>query len=213
MLRQAAIRARSSRRLQVPRNRRGYATSTEASRSRMDHIESRLPRFLQRIVTPLRNAPVSHITAFLILHEITAIVPLFGLAAAFHYSEWLPPYISEGKWVKEGTEKFGKWVKKRGWIAEDQRSGKWWGRGEGGVRIVVELATAYAVTKALLPIRLLLSVWATPWFARWTTLPFTNVLRRWFSRNERATATTTRAAGTGAVGAGVLPKASNTPVK
>jgi hypothetical protein len=35
-----------------------------------------------------------------------------------------------------------------------------------GTRIVVEVAAAYAITKALLPLRLMLSVWATPWFAR-----------------------------------------------
>ena len=34
------------------------------------------------------------------------------------------------------------------------------------MKIVVEVATAYAVTKAILPLRLMLSVWATPWFAR-----------------------------------------------
>lgn len=212
MWRQAANRARLLRLQQSPRNR-GYAASTETSRSRIARIESRLPRFLQRIVTPLRNAPISHITAFVILHEITAIVPLFGLAAAFHYWEWLPPYISEGKWVKDGTEKFSKWVKKRGWITEEERSGRWWGRGEGGVRVVVELATAYAITKALLPFRLVLSVWATPWFARWTTLPFMNAVRRLFSRNKRTVAVASPAAGTGAVGAGVLPKSSSTPLQ
>jgi hypothetical protein len=35
-----------------------------------------------------------------------------------------------------------------------------------GARIVIEVAAAYAITKALLPVRLILSVWATPWFAR-----------------------------------------------
>ena len=35
-----------------------------------------------------------------------------------------------------------------------------------GTRIVIEVAAAYAITKALLPLRLMLSVWATPWFAR-----------------------------------------------
>ena len=38
--------------------------------------------------------------------------------------------------------------------------------GSGGVRIVMEVAAAYAVTKVLLPVRIVGSVWATPWFAR-----------------------------------------------
>ena len=41
-----------------------------------------------------------------------------------------------------------------------------WGVSEGSGRILVEVATAYAITKVFLPARILLSVWATPWFAR-----------------------------------------------
>lgn len=115
--------------------------STDASTSsRISRLESRLPRFLQRYVKPLRNAPISHITAFLILHELTAIVPLFGLTAVFHYTDWLPPYVTEGAWVKQGVEKFGKYLRKKGWIGDEDGGGgdRWYGRGEGGVRIVVE---------------------------------------------------------------------------
>lgn len=107
--------------------------------SKVDRINSRLPRFLQRFTVPLRNAPVSHITAFVILHELTAIVPLFGLAATFHYTQWLPPYISEGAWVSAGVEKFGNYFRRKGWLGEESGSrDKWWGRGEGSVRIVSE---------------------------------------------------------------------------
>lgn len=35
-----------------------------------------------------------------------------------------------------------------------------------GARLVVEFATAYTITKALLPVRIATSVWATPWFAK-----------------------------------------------
>lgn len=84
----------------------------------------------------------------------------------------------------------------------------------------MELATSYAIVKALLPIRLVISVWATPWFARWTVLPVTNRLGRLFSRKKGAAAgvaigahgaagkgvVTSPAAGTNAVGGRVLPK-------
>ncbi|KAI9847931.1 MAG: hypothetical protein M1837_001448 [Sclerophora amabilis] len=97
------------------------------------------PKFLHRYAEPLRRAPVTHITSFLILHEITAIVPLFGLAATFHYTNYLPPYISEGKWVSDGVEKFGNYFRRKGWLGDEGKGKyKWWGRGEGGVRIVVE---------------------------------------------------------------------------
>lgn len=67
-------------------------------------------------------------------------VPLFGLAATFHYTQWMPPFISEGKWVSDGVEKFGNYFRKKGWLGEEGKAKrfKWWGRGEGGTRIVVE---------------------------------------------------------------------------
>ena len=109
------------------------------TRSRVVHITSRLPQFLQKYTTPLINAPITHISAFLLLHELTAIVPLFGLAATFHYTQWMPPFISEGKWVSDGVEKFGNYFRKKGWLGEEKaRRYKWWGRGEGGTRVVVE---------------------------------------------------------------------------
>ena len=121
----------------IPRNTRW--ASTKSAPSRISRIESRLPRFLQRYLQPLRNAPISHITAFLVLHELTAVVPLFGLAALFHYTNWLPPYITEGAWVKLGIEKFGKYLRKKGWFDEETGKGtRWWDRGEDGVKIVVE---------------------------------------------------------------------------
>ena len=113
--------------------------ASEKTRSRVVRITSRLPKFLQRYTTPLINAPLTHISAFLLLHELTAVVPLFGLAATFHHTNWMPPFISEGKWVSDGMEKFGSYFRKKGWLGEEKaRKYKWWGRGEGGTRIVVE---------------------------------------------------------------------------
>ena len=99
-------------------------------------------------------------------------------------------------------------MRKKGWISEEERGGRWFGRGETGTRVVVELATAYAVTKALLPLRLVLSVWGTPWFATWTVLPVTRRLTGMFRGKKAVSAVTTgsAAAGTGATAAGVVPK-------
>lgn len=64
-------------------------------------------------------------------------------------------------------------------------------------------ATAYAITKALLPLRLILSVSATPWFARSAVVPFTNWFRRLFKRKPKPPSS--GAAGTGATGGGAVP--------
>ncbi|KAK5137804.1 hypothetical protein LTR08_007376 [Meristemomyces frigidus] len=185
-------------RLAKPAVRRSYATEpsppsslSPPQLSRIARLEARLPRFLHRYTTPLRTAPVSHITAFLILHELTAIVPLFGLAALFQYTNWLPPFLSEGKWVSDGIAKFGKYARRKGWIDDAEegdakttgRVGWWWGKGENGTRWVVAFATAYACTKVLLPLRLVVSVWGTPWFARWTIVPVGRFVRRLVSRS------------------------------
>lgn len=112
----------------------------QKTRSRIERINSRLPRFLQGYAKPLVNAPLTHISAFLLLHELTAVVPLLGLVGLFHYTRWMPPYISEGKWVSDGVEKFGKYFRRKGWLGEQgvARRDRYWGFGEGGVRIVVE---------------------------------------------------------------------------
>ncbi|OAX85413.1 hypothetical protein ACJ72_00224 [Emergomyces africanus] len=178
-----------------PASRRPFSTppqppphpNSSRLRTRLQTFNNRLPRFLRSYTTPLLNAPVTHITSFLILHEITAVVPLLGLTGAFHYWGWIPA-LGDGT-VDEGVRKFGKWLRRKGWVgqgAEMQAEARLEmgtgpttaaaGGGQGsldgntdtdkGVRLILEFATAYAITKALLPARIVLSVWVTPWFAR-----------------------------------------------
>jgi len=40
------------------------------------------------------------------------------------------------------------------------------GNAESGYNTGIQIAAAYTITKFLLPVRILLSVWATPWGAR-----------------------------------------------
>ncbi|KAL6243622.1 hypothetical protein RBB50_009615 [Rhinocladiella similis] len=174
-----------------------------ALRGRFDRFIDRTPRFLRPSLNGLRRAPVSHVAAFIILHEITAIIPLFGLAGAFHHWQWLPPYFAEGAWVADGVEKFGRYFRKKGWISEKDEKGveeqtkeghamrleknsasKWFGRGESATRWVVEFATAYTIVKALLPVRIFVSVWGAPWFARLAVIPIGNATRSLFRRTK-----------------------------
>ncbi|KAK5166463.1 uncharacterized protein LTR77_008006 [Saxophila tyrrhenica] len=195
---------------------RRHATQPAPPTSRLTRLESRLPKFLVPWLRPITRAPISHVTAFLLLHELTAIVPVVGLVAFFHCSNWLPPYISEGKWVQEATEKAGKYLRRNGWLKQESKRDKWFGRGEGSVRLLVEIGTAWAITKALLPVRLVLSVWATPWFARWTVLPVMGWVGRLFGRGkgvQTVQAVKSGGAGTGAVAGGVLPKEGSVKVK
>lgn len=167
------------------------STTPKDSHSRLRRLNDRLPPFLRAYTTPLLGAPVTHITSFLILHEITAILPLFGLVGAFHYGNWMPDLASGGA-LDEGTQRFGRWLRKKGWVEEDADvnvvatdSSATEGdtkRERKGARLVLEFATAYALTKALLPLRIVTSVWATPWFARSVLGPLGKGARTLFGR-------------------------------
>ncbi|KAL1956819.1 hypothetical protein VTO42DRAFT_6769 [Malbranchea cinnamomea] len=185
----------------LPINNPSPSSQSNRVRTRLQSLNSRLPRSLQKYTTPLLGAPLTHITSFLILHEITAIVPLFALVGAFHYGGWLPSFVtadqdgsgrSSTRAFDEGVRKFGKWLLKRGWVDEKQQLAAINEEAEGitradqnpnrGVRLILEFAAAYAVTKALLPVRIAVSVWATPWFARTILVPASGVMRRFFRR-------------------------------
>ncbi|KOS17080.1 Uncharacterized protein ESCO_006025 [Escovopsis weberi] len=195
-------RARSAR---LPRAPPFRAQSNDARpASRLDRLASRLPRRLRPYTARLRSAPVSHVVAFLVLHELTAVVPLLGLFALFHYSSHAPvAYMTEhfGEGVEAGVARFERYFRRKGWFgfgggegqegetpsqthdAHDARDTRTHTHthtqthahaqdavrlsdgGERKYRILVEVALAYAATKALLPVRVVVSVWATPWFA------------------------------------------------
>lgn len=166
------------------------AAAASKQQSRADRILSRLPRGMRGYAGRLRSAPLSHVVAFLVLHELTAVVPLLGLFGLFHYggaSAAPVGYMMEhyGSYVREGAARFERYFTRKGWFGfggedGDVAAGAGIGVGDGGgddavmsrwegsdgkYRIVVEVALAYAITKALLPARIVVSLWATPWFA------------------------------------------------
>ncbi|KUI60289.1 hypothetical protein VP1G_07482 [Cytospora mali] len=159
-------------------------TSSQKQQSRADRILSQLPASMQKYTTRLRNAPLSHVVAFLILHEMTAVVPLLGLFGLFHYTDYVPlGYMMEhyGGYVRDGTARFERYFKRKGWFGfgrdEDEAGGQLqaeggdegvmdrWASSDGKYKIVVEVALAYSITKVLLPVRIMASLWMTPWFA------------------------------------------------
>lgn len=121
--------------------------ASQKTRSRLERVNGRLPLFLQRYTKPLLTAPLTHVSSFLLLHELTAIVPLIGLIATFHYTHWLPPYISQGEFFSKTVEKTGTYMRKKGWLGEEgkTRRNKWWSLGEGGSRLVVEYVHRHTV--------------------------------------------------------------------
>lgn len=126
--------------------------------------------------------------AFLVLHELTAVAPLVGLAALFHaHADALPLRWAlghdggGGAAVREGAARFERYFRRKGWFGfEEGEEPARRVTGEGGgeelalkrwaedarYRVVLEVAVAWTITKVLLPVRIAVSLWATPWFAR-----------------------------------------------
>ncbi|KAI2643348.1 hypothetical protein GGS21DRAFT_485863 [Xylaria nigripes] len=79
-------------------------TPTTAQTNRISRIldtTSRyLPKRLQTSLQNLRSAPFSHVCAFLILHEVTAIIPVLGLTYTFYTLDWTPT-----SWIKGSENK------------------------------------------------------------------------------------------------------------
>ncbi|EGO60345.1 hypothetical protein NEUTE1DRAFT_119543 [Neurospora tetrasperma FGSC 2508] len=206
------------------------STTTTATNPSITRLLSRLPRFLHPYLSSLRSSPSSFVVAFLILHEITAIVPGLGLFYLFHYcggdeddeeegdkdkdkeggkegsygkkfEEWVMGWMMElgySEVMVRKMEGFERWFKRKGYFGfgekgdgkegEGEEGGKkngekkgegegegqkeqilmmkkWQSGGDEKYRVLVDAALAYAITKALLPVRIIASVQATPWFA------------------------------------------------
>ncbi|KAI8872175.1 hypothetical protein GQ42DRAFT_161522 [Ramicandelaber brevisporus] len=105
-----------------------------------------------------RNRPASHLIAFGILHEVTAIIPLVAIFAYLqtfpeHIEIPIPDSIHEAcnEWVNRTT----KYLNKR--FGSDIPS--------PDSRTFVNLAAAYAVVKIALPVRIAACFAMTPWTA------------------------------------------------
>lgn len=160
---------------------------------------------MQPYVRELNSAPLTHILSFLILHELTAILPLVGFTAGFYYIGWSPQAWVKNTWFDDGMEKFGKYFSKKRWFGFGQIEGEMmdknkkseqrqndvdkikkteqakdaWGMVISNEMFLTQVATAYAITKILLPVRIAASVWMTPWFARGVL----GNLKRFYSRS------------------------------
>ncbi|EAA31930.1 hypothetical protein GE21DRAFT_8200 [Neurospora crassa] len=205
--------------------------ANNVNEARITRLLSRLPRFLHPYLSSLRSSPSSFVVAFLILHEITAVVPGLGFFYLFHYcggddddkeeddkdkegskegsygkrfEEWVMGWMMElgySEVMVKKMEGFERWFKRKGYFGFERENGdgeegegkgeekgkkngekkgegegegrkeqvlmmkKWQSGGDEKYRVLVDAALAYAITKALLPVRIIASVQATPWFA------------------------------------------------
>lgn len=132
-------------------------------------ILSRIPKFLRPYTTRFINAPVSHVTAFVILHELTALIPLVGIWYLLHqYHDTL----------MVGALDLPNWAIEKGTKVIDSAMERWdWGNYSVNdkFQFIMEGAYSYVIVKSLFPVRIAFSLMGMPWFAKWFVLPFTRL--------------------------------------
>ncbi|CAF1432556.1 unnamed protein product [Rotaria magnacalcarata] len=108
----------------------------------------------RRYVDRLKERPASHITAFAILHELTAIIPFPLIYFPLKWSyvgKFLPIPI---EYIQEGNKKINRIRTRYGFKPLDESS-----------LVLVNLSMTYAIVKLILPLRIGLSLMLTPWLA------------------------------------------------
>ncbi|KAJ2324122.1 hypothetical protein GGI00_005424 [Coemansia sp. RSA 2681] len=128
----------------------------------------------RRRLLAFKERPASHITAFAVLHELTAVVPLVGVYYALDYLQPKMPFPQSI--LEEGNRYINK-----------LRTYVGWQRLESDSPVLLHLATSYAIVKAAAPLRIAASLALTPWFSRWCVVPATQAIGRVlpsFTRNS-----------------------------
>ncbi|CAF0859323.1 unnamed protein product [Adineta ricciae] len=108
----------------------------------------------RKYLNQLKDRPASHITAFAILHEVTAILPfplIYFPLKWLRIGEYLPIPI---EYIQEGNKKINRVRTRYGFEPLDESS-----------MVLVNLSMTYAIVKLLLPLRIGLSLMLTPWLA------------------------------------------------
>lgn len=140
-------------------------------------ILRRIPKFLRPFTTRFINAPILHVTSFLVLHELTAVVPLVGLWYVFHE---YPSYVPNLDFAALGLDKITEILDKsmaRFDFSDYSLNEK--------ANFIIEGAYAYIVVKTLAPIRIFVSLSLMPSFSKWFVVPFNNGMKRIFKRKTK----------------------------
>ncbi|SCU95345.1 LANO_0E10088g1_1 [Lachancea nothofagi CBS 11611] len=143
------------------------------AKSRLLTKLSKKPRFRAYFDKLSQTNPVSTITSFLILHEITAIVPLFTLWWAL-YTLNLDDQYDLPVYFKDLLDRCGDSIEK---LVGDHC------QGFDRNRLVLSGAVSYAIVKVLYPARVLVSLWAAPFFFKWLLNPFQRLARTFKRKN------------------------------
>lgn len=150
-----------------PQVTRPSSISKEQQQQLDNHpILKRVPKFLRSYASKFINAPISHLISFIILHEITAIIPLVSLWYFFHnHPNYVPMEIPN-------------WALEQGAKVIDYAITKvtnWEINSKDKMQLIIEGAYAFSIVKFLIPARVMISLYLMPWFAKWFVVPILNI--------------------------------------
>lgn len=143
-------------------------TKQQQQQQQLDNhpILKRVPKFLRSYASKFIDAPISHLISFIILHEITAIIPLISLWYFFHnHPNYVPLEIPN--WALEQGAKVIDYV--------ITKVSNWEINSKDKMQLIIEGAYAFSIVKFLIPIRVIISLYLMPWFAKWFVVPILNI--------------------------------------
>ncbi|OMH86376.1 hypothetical protein AX774_g62 [Zancudomyces culisetae] len=123
-----------------------------------------------------KSKPGSHLVSFLLLHELTAILPIFLIYYYLKLTDYQFDFLFNfsssqlSEYVVESCNRF--FNKLRGYFG--------FGELPSNDLTMVRLVASYAIVKTLLPLRLAACVLLTPFFSKFFIDPITSVFRRIF---------------------------------
>ena len=123
------------------------------------------PRFAKYFDRISETGAVSTITSFLILHELSAIIPLFGI--------WWVMYQLDLPDQTEFPEFLSKIMVQCGNAMERFVGDKY--PNFDRHKLILSGTLSYMIVKLLYPLRIIVSLWGAPYFGKWLFLPFQNM--------------------------------------
>lgn len=152
------------------------ANIIEPSTPQSSPILKRIPKFMHKYFANAATAPFSHITAFIILHEFSAIAPLLGIwYIIYKYNLNIPMDVPSWA-IDKGTAFIDKSLANFD-FAQFSINDK--------VRFVMAGGYSYVIVKFLFPLRVIFSFSFMPSFAKYFVLPFTSRFSRLFSKKKK----------------------------
>ncbi len=130
-------------------------------------LQKRHASYIQRYKDKLAKAPAQHLTSFLILHELTAIIPLPLVYFALEGLDLPWDNLFSPETLEVGDVRMKNMMKYFGFTPFEQGSSK-----------ALNAAASYIVVKAAMPLRVGASFALTPWFAKRFISPIVHLFKR-----------------------------------